>query len=301
MVELPGEDERELQEEEPDLVPLPDEAAEDAARNGRPDAERRAQTSAAEEPAGLFHRYRLAAVWLPVLWAVGAGWLIAGGWAAIQDVRQTARRQAMLVVPQGLPGETERAALTEELSANEAVAGVRWIPPQQVAELSARRIPREAWADLFQEEEVWLPWIAEVTFEEMPRSSQDIDALSESLQADARVELALWDAEGMARLAREGQRRWLALAILGGIWLLLGLIALGSGRRRGRDSPGAGPRAGIAGPVADGVLAAAVIGLTGAVLALAGWPIGWAAGLAGTAAGFALATFVAPVLQGHRF
>lgn len=314
MVELPGEDERDdATRRDEDLVPLdePTEPLVEPRPSPKPasPASAYAATSTTDgpstpavapdpsaAPAPLPSRWRASSVWLRWMWAVVAGWLLVAALAGWNEIGARAANQVMLVVPRDYLNDAERRALGDEIAAAPEVDALAWLSPQQVAERSARRIPRGAWNDLFSEEDVWLPWIAEVRFRSVFASPETPAALAETLSADARIQLALWDEEGVAALLAEWRRWLLGFGGIGILWLALGTAALRLGR-----SPRVVPPGGSASrALADGLIAAAFIALSAGVFFGAGWPIAWPHWAAAAVLGFALATFVAPVIEGQR-
>ena len=165
-------------------------------------------------------------VWIIWLWATVLG-LGTGGVAAALSIfaSQAAERNA-LVLPAGALGEEGRTQLRTEILAEEGIAKVSWISPQNLAQRTASSISRQLWGELHLGDDDWLPWIAEIRFEDPINNSPAIKETVASLRRNEMIRLVRWDQKSIDR-EREKANRVRAVAIpVWGLIFVLGGVAL---------------------------------------------------------------------------
>jgi hypothetical protein len=225
-----------------------------------------------------------------VMWSVLLALGVAVGASMWHEVAGQAASRSAIVLPAGDPAESDRDEWPAHLIADERVAAVSWLSPGALVELISASVPAEAWAELFSDDDAWLPWLLQVQFEDPAASPERVAEYVESMRADARYRLVLFDVDSLERDARHYRRLRHGTFVYAGLMMAAGVLALllaPTPRRRSLDA------------VAGGVLAGVGILLVGLLLRRFDAPLAVGPWWRAMAAGFGLAAFLAPMLKGR--
>jgi hypothetical protein len=198
-------------------------------------------TRVQESMARFFTPLSLGRLWATLAWSLTLAVLLAGADWTERQFAQAAAARVIVLSPVRALEEPARREWTKKLSSEPGVAGVHWLSPRQMARQMAgqmegqmaarasRRLSEPQGEEMFggEEDEGWLPWVAEVGLRDPLGRSDLAGAFVARRQQEGQWQAVLWDGEWLngAIQARMTVRVllgvWLALAALTGAAVLL--------------------------------------------------------------------------------
>lgn len=228
-------------------------------------------------------------IWI-ALWSATLALGVATGSSVWERIESRAAERAILLLPASETSETDRERWLASLLEKNSVASGEWLSPTTLVQRVSTSVPADLWAQLFSDDDAWLPWLLQLRPVDPLHSSAELEATLEAFHADPRFRLVLYDQPALTRDAEIWRHVRTGTFLFAGLMMTLGLLAL-------LLSPGL-TRYPIEAPF-GGLLAVILAAAAGYALQRFGAPLDRNQYLRSLATAFGLAALVGPMLKGR--
>lgn len=230
-----------------------------------------------------------AVIWI-ALWGATLALGVATGSSVWERIELRSAERAILLLPATETTEADRDAWLASLLEREAIASGEWLSPTSLVQRISTSVPPDLWAELFSEDDAWLPWLLQLHPAGPLQNRDGLTATLEAFGADPRFRLVLYDRAALDRDARIWRHVRTGTFLFAGVFMTLGTLAL-------LLSPGL-TRYPIEAPI-GGLLAVVLAAGAGYALQRFGAPLDRDPYLRSLATAFGLAALVGPMLKGR--
>lgn len=229
------------------------------------------------------------ALWT-ALWSILLALGIAFGATAWRAIETRAAAHTILLLPTTPATDSEREERIAAFRDDALIESAEWLSPTALVQRVSSSVPPNVWAELFSEDDAWLPWLLQLRMKEPLASTDAVAERVERLRAEPRYRLVLFDQgalEADASLYRRLRQGTFAFAGALFLWGLLSVLASPPPRRRAAEA------------LLGAILVALGIFLGGQAFRALQYPLDPTAWLRAGLAGFGLAAFLGPMLKGR--